>query len=148
MSSYSIDYLKSEDLPGLKVLYEAGFEGSATNFESMLSTYERIKNNPNYIILIARSGEKVSGSVMGVLCYELFGNCQPFMVVENVVVLNEFRGQGIAKKLMIRLEECARERDCSMILFVSSAHRENAHKLYESLGYGLDKVNGYRKRIK
>lgn len=34
-----------------------------------------------------------------------------------------------------------------MILFVSSEHRIGAHKLYESLGYAVDKVNGYRKRF-
>jgi ribosomal protein S18 acetylase RimI-like enzyme len=84
---------------------------------------------------------------MGILCYELFGNCEPFMVVENVAVLNSYRRQGIAKQLMIKLEEEARQNHCSMILFVSSKHRVGAHKLYDSLGYGNDKVNGYRKRL-
>lgn len=143
----SIDNIRLGDLQGLKELYENGFESPASDFGSILDTFTRIKDNPSYIILCAKVNKKLVGSVMGVICYELFGECRPFMVVENVVVLNEFRGQGIAKQLMLKLEKCAIQQNCSMILFVSSAHRTGAHKLYESLGYGLDKVNGYRKRL-
>ena len=81
------------------------------------------------------------------VCQELFGTCQPFMVIEDVVVLNEYRRQGIAKQLLIKIEEEAQKAGCTMILFVSSKHRKGAHKLYESLGYGIDEVNGYRKRL-
>jgi len=142
-----IDLLRYTDLQGLKNLYERGFDSSGTDFENMFKTYDIIKDNKNYKILCAKINGLVVGSVMGVACFELFGDCKPFMVVENVVVLKKYRKQGIAKRLMIRLEEHARELNCSMILFVSSEHRIGAHKLYESLGFGLDKVNGYRKRL-
>jgi len=142
-----IDFIKRTDLQGLKNLYEQGFESSPTDFEKMIKTYDLITNDNNYNILCAKINGLIVGSVMGVACFELFGDCKPFMVVENVVVLKEYRKQGIAKRLMINLEERARKLNCSMILFVSSAHRTGAHKLYESLGFGLDKVNGYRKRL-
>ncbi len=140
--------LRFEDLKGLKLLYENAFDGSSTDYELMIDTFNKISNSPNYIVLCARIDDKIVGSVMGVVCNELFGKCRPFMVVENVAVLNDYRRRGIAKQIMLRLEEEASIYDCSMILFVSSEHREGAHKLYESLGYGQDKVNGYRKRLK
>jgi ribosomal protein S18 acetylase RimI-like enzyme len=143
----SIDNLKFEDLHGLKDVYEDGFEGSKTDMGMMLKTFDLIRNNSAYQILCAKIDDKVVGSVMGVVCKELFGKCLPFMVVENVVVSGEFKRQGIAKQLMMRLEEIAKEHKCSTILFVSSEHRTGAHKLYESLGFGVDKVNGYRKRL-
>jgi ribosomal protein S18 acetylase RimI-like enzyme len=143
----TIDYLRPQDLQGLKELYEDGFEGSKTDLAKMLTTYELIKNNSNYNILCAKEDNKIVGSVMGVVCYELFGNCLPFLVVENVAVLNSYRRKGIAKQLMVKLEERAIQLKCSMIIFVSSEHRTGAHKLYESLGFGVDKVNGYRKRL-
>lgn len=142
-----IEQIKHENLTDLKALYENAFEGSTTNLVVVQNTYEVIKNNPNYHILCALIDNKVVGSVMGVICFELFGNCRPFMVVENVAVLSNYRKQGIAKKLLVKLEEIAKQQNCSMILFVSSQHRQAAHKLYESLGYGVDKVNGYRKRL-
>jgi ribosomal protein S18 acetylase RimI-like enzyme len=144
----TIDKLKFEDLIGLKALYEDGFEGSTTDFERMVESYNQIKENPNYTFLCAHLDDKLVGSVMGVACLELFGNCVPFMVVENVAVLSEYRKMGIAKQLMKQLEDHAIQQNCSMILFVSSAHRVAAHRLYESLGYSADKVNGYRKRLK
>ena len=143
----TIDKLSFEDLNDLKLLYEDGFEGSATDFKSMVDRYHQIKDNINYIILCAKMDGKVVGSVMGIVCNELFGKCLPFMVVENVVVLNSRRRLGIARQLLRKLEDRARMNDCTTILFVSSAHRTGAHKLYESLGYGTDKVNGYRKRL-
>ncbi len=143
-----IELLKENDLRGLKELYENAFEGSHTDLQSATMAFEKIRNNPLYNILVAKDGEKVVGTVMGVACYELFGSCKPFMVVENVAVLQSHRRMGIAKKLFERLEEVAKSLECSAILFVSSEHRHWAHKLYESLGYGQDKVYGYRKRLK
>jgi hypothetical protein len=57
----------------------------------MLKTFNKIRDNSNYNILCAKIGNKVVGSVMGILCNELFGECMPFMVVENVAVLKEYR---------------------------------------------------------
>jgi predicted N-acetyltransferase YhbS len=142
-----IELLKENNLHGLKELYENAFEESHTDLNAATATFEKIRNNSCYNILVAKDGEKVVGSVMGLACYELFGSCKPFMVVENVAVLQSHRRKGIAKMLFERLEEIARSLECSAILFVSSEHRLGAHKLYESLGYGQDKVNGYRKRL-
>jgi predicted N-acetyltransferase YhbS len=142
----TIEPVKYVDLQGLKELYEDAFGGN-TDFEKMTETFSKIKNDPNQIILAAKTEGKVVGSVLGVICHELIGQCTPFMVLEDVAVLSTFRRKGIAKKLMIQIEEEAKQNDCNMILFVSSSYREGAHKLYESLGYGTDKVNGYRKRL-
>jgi ribosomal protein S18 acetylase RimI-like enzyme len=142
-----IDKLSYEDLNGLKRLYEDAFEGSSTDFDNMIKTYNQIKDNANYNILCAKTDDKIVGSVMGIICNELYGKCLPFMVIENVAVLNGYRRSGIAKQLMMKLEDLAKVNNCTTILFVSSEHRTGAHKLYESLGYGVDKVNGYRKRL-
>lgn len=147
MIRLTIEKLKLEYFEGLKELYEDSFEGSTTDFKSMVQTYNLIKDNPNYYILCALIDNKIIGSVMGIVCYELFGKCLPFMVVENVAVIKIHRRQGIAMELMKNLEKCAVENNCTTILFVSSVHRTGAHKLYELLGYGSDKVNGYRKRL-
>lgn len=143
----TISPLTFTDLQGLKTLYENGFEGSKTDISKMQDVYSQIANNQMYNVLCAKIENKIVGSVLGVACHELFGNCQPFMVVEDVVVHSDYRRMGIATQLMIELENSARELNCSMIIFVSSAHRSGAHKLYESLGYGIDEVNGYRKRL-
>ena len=143
----TIDRLDFNDLLGLKNLYEDAFDGSLTDYEKMIDSFNQIKDNPNYVILCAKTDGKIVGSILGVVCFELFGQCKPFMVLEDIAVLKDYRRQGIAKQLMQKIENFAKTIDCTMILFVSSDHRIGAHKLYESLGYGLDKVNGYRKRL-
>jgi GNAT superfamily N-acetyltransferase len=143
----SIEKLEFDDLQGLKQLYEDAFEGSFTDYEKMAFSFNQIRDNSNYVILCAWSDGQIVGSVLGVICNELFGQCAPFMVLEDVAVLKSHRRLGIAKQLMLKIEEQARKAGCSMILFVSSEHRTGAHKLYESLGYGLDKVIGFRKRL-
>ena len=84
---------------------------------------------------------------MGVVCQELIGKCSPFLVIEDLAILSSHRRLGVAKKLIFEIERHAKLKKCNMILFVSSKHRTGAHKLYESLGYGMDEVNGYRKRL-
>lgn len=148
MNSIQYSNLEFKHLDGLKSLYENAFEMNDSNLDQMKVIFETIKNNDNYHILCAIDNNKIVGSVTGVICHELYGNCSPFMVVENVAVLKDYRRRGIAKKLMEKLENKAREMNCGLILFVSSEHRKGAHKLYESLGFGVDKVKGYRKRLK
>ncbi len=143
----TIERLIFEDLQGLKHLYEDAFENSKTDYDNMISSFNQIKDNPNYLILCAKSDGLIVGSVLGVICNELFGQCKPFMVLEDIAVLKTHRRLGIAKQLLHKIEDCAKSAECSMIVFVSSEHRTGAHKLYESVGYGLDKVNGYRKRL-
>jgi len=147
MNVITIDRLDFTDLQGLKELYENTFDGSTTDYDKMVDSYNQIKDNSNYVVLCAKIEDKIVGSVLGVICNELFGQCNPFMVLEDVAVMNSYRRLGIAKQLMIKIEEYARAAKCSMILFVSSGHRTGAHKLYESIGYGVDNVNGYRKRL-
>ena len=142
----TINKLSLEDLHGLKELYEDAF-GGISDLNKMLQVFDKVKNDPNHIILCAKQNGQVVGSVLGVICHELIGPATPFMVLEDVAVLSSHRRQGIAKRLLLEMEEHAKRLNCNMVLFVSSSHRKGAHKLYESLGYGNDKVNGYRKRL-
>lgn len=104
----SIESLSEEDLPGLKKVYEEGFKSSPGDINCTQNIFSEIKDNKSYNILCAKVKGEVVGSVMGVACLELFGNCRPFMVVENVVVLQSHRRLGIARMLLTELEERAK----------------------------------------
>ncbi|MNZ70717.1 putative acetyltransferase [compost metagenome] len=84
---------------------------------------------------------------MGIICQDIVGDCRPFMVIENVVVSNHIRRQGIGQKLMAKIEGIARERNCYYIIFVSGGQRKEAHAFYEKLGFKDEKVEGYRKHF-
>jgi GNAT superfamily N-acetyltransferase len=64
--------------------------------------------------------------------------------LEDVVVDDQYRGQGIAQGLMKMAIERAKLRGCDNLNLTSSAQRARAHSLYESLGFEQRDVNVYR----
>lgn len=55
--------------------------------------------------------------------------------IEDVVVLKECRGQGIARAIMEKLHDIALEERMVSIALTSSPYRSSARALYHSLGY-------------
>ena len=139
--------LTENDLESLAILYQQ-FWGEKSSLEKMRATFQRLKSNQSYIILAAEQQNQVVGTAMGVICEELYGECQPFMVVEDVIVDKHHRRLGIASSLMKELEKCAFKMDCNFIIFVTESERKEAHKFYESIGYKSDAYKGFKKRLK
>ncbi|OPA77860.1 GNAT family N-acetyltransferase [Paenibacillus selenitireducens] len=135
-----------EDLESLRLLYEE-LIGEAGDLSQMESVFRQMKSNSAYHLLGYKKDGELLGSVMGVICHDLVGTCRPFMVVENVIVSAKAQGMGAGKKLMQALEQLANENDCLYIMFCSSSYRKDAHRFYESLGYKLDEVQGFRKML-
>lgn len=138
--------IQFEDLPDLSALYEE-LVPTKTNFNKLAEAFRSIENNNNYNLLGAFDEGRLAGSLMGIICQDLVGDCKPFMVIENVIVSGRARRKGIGKRLMTDIERIARERGCYYIILVSGGHRKEAHLLYESLGYKEEKVEGYRKHL-
>jgi GNAT superfamily N-acetyltransferase len=88
------------------------------------------------------------GSIMGVICGELYGECRPFLVLENMIVDKEYRNRGVGKALMSELEKIAVEKTCTQIILVTETNRIDACKFYESKGYSPNIHTGYKKKLK
>ncbi|MBY9081413.1 GNAT family N-acetyltransferase [Paenibacillus sp. HN-1] len=138
--------ISKEDLPGLGRLYEE-LMGTSTDDVKLRTSFEAIERTGSYILLGAFEQNVLAGSLMGIVCQDLVGSCRPFMVIENVIVSESFRRRGIARALMLEIEQAAVRRDCSYIIVVSGGQRSEAHRLYEQLGYGDEQVRGFRKHI-
>jgi len=141
----TVKEIEADDLPALSELYTELI--NKTTDISKQAVYEQIKSNNHYILLGAFMNGELMGSVMGILCHDLVGECKPFMVIENVVVSSKARRQGVGQKLMAAMEVIARERECWYIILVSGEQRKEAHIFYEALGYREEKVEGYRKHL-
>lgn len=142
-----IGKLTEDDLAALAGLYKQ-FWGEDSCLEKMQATFGRLDDNPNYIFLAARSGGRLVGSAMGIVCEELYRDCRSFMVVEDVVVDEDRRREGIGSALMGELEKHAVECNCGYIIFVTEAERTDAQRFYESLGYQPDAHKGFKKRLR
>ncbi|MCU6793500.1 GNAT family N-acetyltransferase [Paenibacillus sp. WQ 127069] len=145
MNQITVRKAKIDDVTGLSELF-IDFIGKESNLTAMKYQVEIISHDPNYYVAVACDGNRVIGTSMGIVCYDLVGNCNPFMLVENVVVSPEFQGQGVGKLLMQTLEDFGQKNQCNYVMLVSGSNRESAYKFYESIGYSIDQ-RGFKKRL-
>ncbi|WP_145328829.1 GNAT family N-acetyltransferase [Paenibacillus xylanexedens] len=147
----TIKQIEPQDLPALNQLYHELMgtppNEQQMNAQQMQKTFQQMKKQGHYYVLGAYDQDKLVGSVMGVECMDLMGSCEPFMVVENVIVSERVRRQGVGQKLMLKLEHIAKDLGCAYIILVSGDQRKEAHRFYEKLGFGDEKVQGYRKHL-
>jgi ribosomal protein S18 acetylase RimI-like enzyme len=141
-----IERLTEYDLAPLAELFRQ-FWGEKSSPEKMRSTFSRLATNPAYILLAAKQNDLLVGFAMGIICEELYGNCKPFMVIEDVIVDKNQRGNGVGSALMRELEKCAIDHDCFQIIFVTEANRTEALGFYRSLGYEFEPYKGFKKRL-
>jgi GNAT superfamily N-acetyltransferase len=138
--------LKETDLESLAELY-VQFWGETSCPAKMRETFRRLKDNPDYIFLVAEHKGHIAGSLMGIICEELYGECRPFLVIEDVIVDKASRHKGIGSALIRKIENCAISRNCNYIIFVTESERTEALPFYQSLGYSPEAYRGFKKRL-
>jgi len=140
-----IRQLQLDDLPQLSRLYQQ-FWNEISDVEKMKKQLHKINSQNTHIILSAVDGSQLLGSVMGVICEELYGDCQPFLVIENMIIDKSNRKMGVGKALLLELEKQAKGRGCSQMILVTEADRLDACSFYESFGF-QQYHKGYKKKL-
>ena len=69
---------------------------------------------------------------------------EPFGLLEDVYVDENYRGSGLGTKLVARVITAAKEQNCYKLIACSRKSRPKVHQLYEKLGFEL---KGYEFRI-
>ncbi|HJO95995.1 MAG TPA: GNAT family N-acetyltransferase [Victivallales bacterium] len=141
-----ITTINDKDLAELAGLYQQ-LQPNEQSIEKMKDALVHIRRNPNQIILGAKIEGNLIGTLLGVTCQMLFGQCKSFMVIEDVVVSNNYRRNGIGRALMKAIEKKAMELNCSYIMLITDHDRVNAHRFYESLGYKSDHYKAFKKSL-
>src|SRR5262245_10838507 len=96
----TIRQITHDDLNSLCQLYD-DLINRKTNYKKLVEVFQIVSSNDNYYVLGAFQDNELVGSVMGIVCHDIVGECRPFMVIENVVVSSRVRKQGIGKRLML-----------------------------------------------
>ena len=93
-----------------------------------------LAGRPSLFSVLAFDGTLPVGLVNCVEGFSSFA-CQPLVNVHDVVVGASHRGQGIAEKMLVKVEAIARERGaCKLTLEVLSGNH-SAQKLYRRVGF-------------
>lgn len=143
-NKYSVREAGFQDVNHLSKLFME-FIGQPSNIDFLQKQLKIISKDPNYFVSVACENQKVIGTAMGIICYDLVGNCKPFLLIENVVVSPEHRNKGVGKLLMNSLEDFGRSHHCNYVMLVSHITRIQAHKFYESIGFEIQA--GFKKRL-
>jgi len=94
----------------------------------------------NAVLIVAQDGTRVAG--MGTLyIQQKIGKRTAH--IEDVVVDEAYRGQGLGKKIVQALIAAAKARRVGTIHLTSRPEREAANALYQKLGFTLKKTNPY-----
>ncbi len=142
----SITPITKDDLPALAQLYQQLIPNNFSLIK-MEETLEKHQHNSSHLVLAAKIDGKLAGSLLAVTCDMLFGTCQSFMVIEDVVVDHKHRRKGVGQALIHHIEEYAKKNNCSYIMLITDTDRVESQQFYTSLGYTSDKYCAFKKQL-
>ena len=91
--------LLRSDMKRLSDLYRQ-FWDEQSDVQKMEKQFDIIQRENSHLLLGAEEEGILIGSVMGVICKELYGECRPFLVIENMIVEKGGRRKGIGRALL------------------------------------------------
>lgn len=97
--------------------------------------FTRVLLDPNQRTLVAEVYGEVVGTLVIVIVPNLAHGGAPFAVVENVVVDEEYRGEGVGRALIEEAMKLAREAGAYKLALCSNGERSEAHGFYRSMGF-------------
>ena len=95
-------------------------------------------------ILIAKDAGRIIGIGM-IVVYNVFTEKRAWM--EEIVVDEQYRGQGIGEKISKKLLEIAKQEKVERVYLSSAPKRVAANKLYQKLGFERKETNVYKIKL-
>lgn len=138
--------LGEKDLEALAGLFKQ-FWGESSEIDKMKEMFEWMSNHQDYVLLGAKKDDVLLGFCMGVICQSLYGDCNPFMVIEDFIVDKQHRRTGVGTALMSAAEQKAMQQECYQVIFVTENDRKDAQRFYTSQGYSAATHKGFKKRL-
>ena len=108
--------------------------GKPLSNEVKRNLVEELSKLPHAFSIIAYVDGKPAGLVN---CFEVFSTflCKPVINIHDVVVRDEYRGNGISQKMLRKVEEIARSRGCCKITLEVLSENEVAKHVYSKFGF-------------
>ena len=110
-----------------------------------LNDLTAIVQDASSTLLVARNKEQKIVGTLTLAAYRVPSGVRS--MIEDVVVDNSARGQGIGEALVKRAIEVAREKGVQYISLTSSSAREAANRLYMKVGFKKRETNAYQMKL-
>jgi ribosomal protein S18 acetylase RimI-like enzyme len=102
---------------------------------------ERIVEDRNIILMVVKDSGKIIGMATLYILPKI-GKCNG--IIEDVIVDEKYRGQGLGEKLVRALLEEGKRVGVQSVSLTSRSHRVAAHKLYLKLGFSIQETNVFK----
>ena len=130
----------------LRLLRQLDPPDEAPTRAEALAALDAVARQPGMRLVVAVADGAVAGALMMAVLPNLSHHAQPWCQMENLVVDEPHRGQGIGRALMDWCEAEARAAGCYKLQFQSRNHRRVSHRFYRRLGYRALTV-GFRRYL-
>ena len=137
MTRHSVRQAREEDCPEIaRLAKQLGYPASD---DAMRTRLHRLLASSNDAVLVAESDEGgLVGWIHGVLSQYLESDFR--VEIAGLVVDDRFHRRGVGRDLVKEIERWAVERGVAQSSVRCRTTRPEAHRFYESLGYGQNKT--------
>ncbi len=139
------DKLKEDDLEAVAQLYDAERPVN-TNRNKMLQTFSKIKDNPDYQMIVVKFNGIIVGFAEVIIHHDIFEENNPFITIWSIRIKKEYRRLKIGTRLFEYIENMARKMNCEFMCLLADENNVAANEFYKSLNY--EQINGYLKILK
>ena len=116
--------------------------------EHLKTTWKTIINDKNYHIIVNEIDNKIVSSCVCLIIPNLTRNVRPFALIENVVTMKDYRGNGYATECLNYAKEIALMANCYKIMLLTGAKEEEILKFYRDAGYNSNDKTAFIQWIK
>jgi ribosomal protein S18 acetylase RimI-like enzyme len=94
-----------------------------------------LRQHPTSMIYLAFDGEEPVGIAVCFVGFSTFA-AQPLINIHDLAVIPEYRGQGVGRLLLERVEAKGRELGCCKLTLEVRVDNHRAQRLYAQVGFG------------
>ncbi len=137
---------RASDVEGFNLLMD-DLTRRAKDQALMRRNIAEANGNPDKYLMVAEDAATgvLVGSLLGICFGDFCEDCDPVMVIENVVTRRDYRGKGVARAMFAEIEAWGRSKHAAYAILCSANHRHEAHQFYKAIGY--DEVKGFKKYL-
>jgi GNAT superfamily N-acetyltransferase len=105
--------------------------------------FESILETPGLSMLVLEQDGAIVASAYLNVVPNLTRAAAPYAIIENVVVDEAHRGQGLGKDIMARTLDVAWEAGCYKAMLQTGSRRPSTHAFYRACGFSGDEKYAY-----
>jgi GNAT superfamily N-acetyltransferase len=111
--------------------------GYATLNTDIQNRLKSIFNHPDHCVFVATNDDNIIGWIHGF--YAMRVESDFFVEIGGLVVSNNFRKNGIGKKLVDKVVQWTETKNCKKVRVRCNVIRTESHRFYEKIGFEINK---------